>query len=127
MYPLRSTIAAYNGIVWAPPGSILNTDTTQLFNADQKWSMLSMFSFFSFTFILMKLQCAGPNVLVVHCTNKDNSLQDLSAMTLIAAATAHSAPRTQCKELSRWKEKWKESRISNEVRNLIGLRKGKVP
>ena len=56
-----------------------------------------------------------------------NSPQDLSTMTLIAAATAHSAPGTQCKELSRWKEKWKESRISNEVRNLIGLRKGKVP
>ena len=55
------------------------------------------------------------------------SPKDLSKMTLIAAATAHSVPATQCKELSRWKEKWKESRISNEVRNLIGLRKGKVP
>ena len=52
---------------------------------------------------------------------------NFTTMTLIAAATAHSAPGTQCKELSRWKEKWKESRISNEVRNLIGLRKGKVP
>ena len=50
-------------------------------------------------FCFINLQCfellAGPNVLVVHCTNRDSSKQDQYTMTFAACMATRAATGTE--------------------------------